>query len=62
VGPTFSAGRLINAAWLNPRLSELVAAVELALRLQIPIATRDEPLQAAAQTAGVGLVLDFGCA
>ena len=30
--------------------------LELALRLQIPIATKDEPLQAAAQAAGVGVL------
>lgn len=32
------------------------AYLELALRLQIPIATKDEPLQATAQAASVGLV------
>jgi len=33
------------------------AYLELALRLQIPIATKDEPLKAAAESAGVGVVV-----
>lgn len=42
---------------LRYNLSSYDAAyLELALRLQIPIATKDEPLQAAAQAAGVGIV------
>jgi len=42
---------------LRYNLSSYDAAyLELALRLQIPIATKDEPLQAAAQAAGVGVV------
>lgn len=42
---------------LRYNLSSYDAAyLELALRLQIPIATKDEPLQAAARAAGVGVV------
>lgn len=42
---------------LRYNLSSYDAAyLELALRLQIRIATKDEPLQAAAQAAGVGIV------
>ena len=42
---------------LRYKLSSYDAAyLELALRLQIPIATKDEPLQAAAQAASVGVV------
>ena len=42
---------------LRYNLSSYDAAyLELALRLQIPIATKDEPLQAAAHAAGVGVV------
>lgn len=42
---------------LRYNLSSYDAAyLELALRLQIPIATKDEPLQAAAEAAGVGIV------
>ena len=42
---------------LRYNLSSYDAAyLELALRLQIPIATKDEPLQAAAEAAGVGVV------
>lgn len=42
---------------LRYNLSSYDAAyLALALRLQIPIATKDEPLQAAAEAAGVGAV------
>lgn len=42
---------------LRYNLSSYDAAyLELALRLQVPMATKDEPLQAAAQAAGVGVV------
>ena len=59
VGSTRAFGPILDLSRRFQRSAYDAAYLELAIRLKLPLATKDGPLRQAAQSAGVGIFLDI---